>query len=268
MLPGIQLSDPKSHLRDRIVIVGALMVLTTLTWYYTAMHGREIMLKGSISLCPPGSAPVDFAVLLAIWFVMMAAMMLPTIIPMVDAFALINRRRRDQAVPHVATAVFVAGYLLAWFAFSVFAMLLQVAMQSLGFLDPLMGQASGFSAAAMFAVAGLYQLSQLKKVCLSRCYSIHSFILSEWRDGPSGALIMGLRHGLFCVGCCAALMILVFVGSAMDLRWMVGLAVLVSVEKMLPHPELWRRLIGCGLLLTSTVILARTLIACGGSWAL
>ena len=93
-------------------------------------------------------------------------------------------------------------------------------------------------------VAGLYQWTPLKDVCLRRCRTPIGFVLSEWRDGPAGAIVMGIRHGLFCVGCCAAIMGLLFAVAVMDLRWVAAITVLVTLEKLLPWPRLWRHSIG------------------------
>jgi predicted metal-binding membrane protein len=108
----------------------------------------------------------------------------------------------------------------------------------------------GFSA-ALFLAAGLYQFSPLKERCLNLCRSPDGFILSEWRDGAPGAVIMGARHGLFCLGCCAALMLLLFAVAVMDLRWVAALTVLVTAEKLLPGAKFWRVGIGVVLLAAS-----------------
>jgi predicted metal-binding membrane protein len=181
------------------------------------------------------------------WAVMMAAMMTPATAPMIVAFATINRRRKERSAPYVATAIFLAGYLLAWTGFSALAAGAQILLQAGGLLDPMMTETSGAVAASLFLVAGLYQWTPLKDICLTRCRSTEGFILSQWRDGPVGAVVMGFRHGLFCIGCCAALMALLFAVSVMDLAWMAALTALVMVEKLLPHPHIWRRLIGTGL---------------------
>jgi predicted metal-binding membrane protein len=107
---------------------------------------------------------------------------------------------------------------------------------------------SGLWSAALFAAAGLYQLSPLKEMCLAHCRSPNVFILSEWRDGSLGAVLMGLRHGLFCMGCCAALMLLLFAVAVMDLRWVVALAILVNSEKLLSGAKIWRLTIAGGLM--------------------
>jgi predicted metal-binding membrane protein len=167
---------------------------------------------------------------------------------MVMAFATINHRRRERAAPYVPTAIFLLGYILAWAGFSALATALQWLLQEAGLLTTMMQSASYYFSAALFLAAGLYQFSPLKERCLNYCRSPDGFILSEWRDGAPGAVIMGLRHGLFCMGCCAALMVLLFAVAVMDLRWVAGLSVLVTMEKLLPGARLWRVGIGAGLL--------------------
>jgi len=174
-------------------------------------------------------------------------MMVPGIFPMVSAFAAINRRRRERGAPYVPTAVFVAGYLAVWAFFSILAIALQRLLQSTGLVSTMMQSASYFLSAALFLAAGLYQFSPLKQTCLAHCRSPDGFILSEWRDGTLGAARMGLRHGLFCLGCCAALMLLLFAVAVMDLRWVAALTVLVTAEKLLPGARFWRLAIGAGL---------------------
>jgi predicted metal-binding membrane protein len=148
----------------------------------------------------------------------------------------------------VPTAVFLAGYLAVWAGFSALATLAQYLLQKAELVTTMIQSASyGFSA-ALFLAAGLYQFSPLKERCLNLCRSPDSFILSEWRDGAAGAVIMGLRHGLFCLGCCAALMLLLFAVAVMDLRWVAALTILVTVEKLLPGAKFWRSTIGVALL--------------------
>lgn len=234
--------------RDKVVVGAGLFVLALLAWAYTVQQAREMVHMDHAAMRAPGWSLTDAVMLLAMWGVMMVAMMTPAVAPMVTAFATINRRRHERAAPYVATTVFVTGYVLAWSSFSVLATLVQLVLHSLGWLDAMMEQTSGKLAAALFLVAGLYQWSSLKEVCITRCRSTDGFILSEWRDGIAGAVIMGLRHGLFCIGCCGLLMLLLFAGSVMDLRWIAGLTIVVMIEKLLPRPDLWRRLIGLALL--------------------
>jgi predicted metal-binding membrane protein len=196
----------------------------------------------------PSWTAVDAALLFVMWSAMMAAMMVPGASPMVAAFATINRRRRLRSAPHVPTAVFLLGYLIAWTGFSVIATALQWLLQATGLLTTMMQSASYYWSAVLFLAAGLYQFSSLKEMCLAYCRTPDSFILSEWRDGKLGAVVMGLRHGMFCMGCCAALMVLLFAVAVMDLRWVAALTILVTAEKLLPGARYWRIGIGIGLI--------------------
>jgi predicted metal-binding membrane protein len=144
--------------------------------------------------------------------------------------------------------VFLLGYLIAWTGFSVLATAFQWLLQMTGLLTTMMQSASRYWSAALFFAAGLYQFSPLKERCLTYCRSPDGFILSEWRDGGLGAVVMGLRHGLFCMGCCAGLMLLLFAVAVMDLRWVAALTALVTAEKLMPRPTVWRIAIGAGLL--------------------
>lgn len=201
-----------------------------------------------------------FAAVLVMWTVMMAVMMLPSTYPMIAAFATINRGRRKRSAPYVATVVFVAGYLLAWAAFSLLATLAHWALERAELVNAEMESNSAAFSAALFLLAGIYQWTPLKNACLARCRSTDGFILSEWRDGMLGAVVMGLRHGQFCIGCCAGLMLLLFAVAMMDWRWVLALALLVAVEKLLPMPAFWRHAIGAGLV-TAGVVLGLRLLA-------
>ena len=151
----------------------------------------------------PSWTAIDALLLFVMWSAMMAAMMVPGASPMVSAFATINRRRRQRSAPYVPTAVFLLGYLIVWAVFSIVATALQWLLQTTGLLTTMMQSTSHYWSAALFLAAGLYQFSPLKERCLAYCRTPDSFILSEWRDGQLGAMVMGLRHGLFCIGCCA-----------------------------------------------------------------
>jgi predicted metal-binding membrane protein len=181
----------------------------------------------------------------------MAAMMVPGSAPVVGAFATINRSRRERGAPYVPTVIFLAGYLAVWAVFSALAVFLQWALQRAGLLTTMMQSGSLWLSAALFLAAGLYQFSPLKERCLDYCRSPDGFILSEWRDGSVGAFVMGARHGLFCLGCCAALMLLLFAVAVMDLRWVAALTILVTAEKLLPGGRILRATIGVTLLVAA-----------------
>lgn len=175
-----------------------------------------------------------FAFMFVMWFVMMVAMMLPSAAPMILTFAAIQRRRQAQGGAIVPTGVFVAGYLAIWAAFSLLATSAQFGLEHAALVSPMMGKAAPWLGAALLVGAGLFQFAPLKDVCLDKCRSPIGFIMTEWRDGARGALVMGLRHGAFCTGCCWALMALLFVGGVMNLLWVAVLALFVLIEKVLP----------------------------------
>jgi predicted metal-binding membrane protein len=239
--------------RDLAIALALVAIVALLAWAYTVHQARlmdameaEMWRKMNMSMndMKPSWAPLDALLVFAMWAAMMAAMMVPGTAPMIGAFATINRRRRARGAPHVPTAIFLAGYLLVWTAFSLLATAAQWALQATGLLTTMGEAASRYLSAALFIAAGLYQFSALKQRCLALCRSPDGFILSEWRDGAAGAMVMGVRHGLYCLGCCAALMALLFAVAVMDLRWVAALAALVTAEKIFPGARIWR--IGIG----------------------
>ena len=237
--------------RDRWTICGGLAVVCGLAWAATAwqadaMTAMESGAPGAMAMAmarPPLSG-VDLILVYLMWAVMMVAMMVPGASPMVAVFAAINRRRREEGDPFVRTSVFLLGYLGAWSLFSLVATGLHWVLDATRLLTPMMESASPRLSALLFAAAGLYQWTPLKDVCLRHCRTPIGFVLSEWRDGTAGAIVMGLRHGLFCTGCCFAIMGLLFAVAVMDLRWVAAVAILVTVEKLLPWPRFWRHFIG------------------------
>jgi len=249
--------------RDRLVVVALLVVVTAAAWAFTVdqswqMDAMEAAMRRDMNMSMNGMEPswtfTDTILVFVMWSAMMAAMMVPGTAPMVAAFSAIQRRRRERSAPYVPTAIFLAGYVLVWVGFSVIATALQYVLQKTELLTTMMQSASYYFSAVLFVAAGVYQFSPLKQRCLAYCRSPDGFILSEWRDGALGAAIMGLRHGLFCIGCCAALMALLFAVAVMDLRWVAGLTLLVTAEKLLPHAKFWRVGIGVALLAVGVVL--------------
>jgi predicted metal-binding membrane protein len=183
------------------------------------------------------------------WAVMMAAMMLPSVAPMVVTFAALSRKRGETA----RTIIFVTAYLALWTAFSAAATAAQWALQSMGWLSPMIVSMSTSLSAALLVIAGVFQFTPLKHMCLRACRSPLGCLISDWRGGLWGAWRMGVRHGLYCLGCCWALMALLFVGGVMNLLWIAALAVLVAIEKLAPKGEaianaLGAVMIGAGIL--------------------
>jgi predicted metal-binding membrane protein len=185
----------------------------------------------------PGMAmpmPFGWFSIVAMWWTMMIAMMVPGAAPLVLLYGAV-RRKASQARDHAyASAMFVvAGYLLVWLLFSLAAAALQWALVRAGLLSAMfMSSSSAMLSGIVLAAAGVYQLSPLKRACLVRCRGPVQFLTMHWRPGRFGAFTMGFRHGLWCVGCCWLLMLLLFVGGVMNLWWVVALTLLIAFEKL------------------------------------
>ena len=232
---------------QRAAIVAALAGLVILCWLYLFNEARQMAAMDQAMVMPPKDA-ADLLLLLAMWWIMMIGMMLPSAAPMILTFATINRNRRARGQPYTPTALFTAGYLVAWGGFSVAATLAQWALEQASLLAPMtMKTTSPLLGGLLVIAAGLYQLTPLKSACLSSCRSPLDFVVNHWRDGAGGALRMGLAHGLYCLGCCWILMVLLFAVGAMNLVWVAALSAVVLVEKLFPAGD-WIARIG-GLLL-------------------
>ena len=245
--------------RERLIIVGGMLVICLLAWYYLingAGTGMSTLAMTTWTFPPPvPSHNAEYAwsgmywlTMLMMWWIMMIAMMVPSAAPMILLFGKVHRHHQKQnqsiktAVP---TASFLGGYLLAWFAFSVAATILQWVLERLGLMHSMLMWSTSTAMSAWFLLAaGLYQLSPLKGVCLDHCRSPVGFLSKHWRAGQYGALRMGIDHGLYCVGCCWFLMVLLFVGGIMNLVWIAGLAVFVLLEKLAPAGHLIARVSG------------------------
>lgn len=222
--------------RDRALLVASLLLVAAGSWGWL-LSGAGTMEDMGGMLMPMSSGPwtaSHAAVVLAMWAAMMAAMMLPSAVPMVLFYAMLARRQRAAAQAGGSAALFIAGYVAVWAGFSVAATSLQFVLERLALLSPMMETTSVALAGGVLIAAGIYQWMPLKQSCLRRCRSPLEFVLTRWRAGPTGALVMGLRHGADCLGCCWLLMLLLFVGGIMNLGWIAGLALFVLVEKLAP----------------------------------
>jgi predicted metal-binding membrane protein len=193
-----------------------------------------------------GGPPLAF--LFAMWWIMMVAMMLPSAAPMILLFSTVSRRSREQGQHYVPTAVFALAYLAVWGGFSVLAASLQWWIEARGISSPWMN-------GALLLGAGAYQLTPLKDACLRQCRSPLSFVMTRWRPGWRGALRMGVEHGAYCLGCCWLLMGLLFVGGVMNLWWVIGIAVYVLLEKVLPAGRWLGRALGAILAVAGAFVL-------------
>jgi len=238
--------------RDRLVATLAIALLTVLAWIYLlwlAGGMRGMPMEGATPSLRPWTI-ADGLTMLVMWAVMMVAMMLPSASPMILLHATISRQQGSTGPAPSTTAMFACGYVLAWTGFSAVATALQWGLERLALLSPMMVSTSGYLGGALLIAAGLYQMTELKEVCLTHCRSPIHFITMHWRQGTWGAFRMGLAHGAYCVGCCWILMALLFVGGVMNLLWIAALAAFVLAEKVLPHGALIGRAAG-GLMLVA-----------------
>ena len=239
--------------RHRVLVLGALIVLAALAWAWL-VSGAGTGMRPLVSLVPsssgensmpgmdmPGAMQPDaapwtagrFVLTLAMWWVMMVAMMLPSAAPVILLYARAAADGHPERRP--ATPSFLAGYLCAWGLFSLLATGLQFLLEAGGHLNAAaMAVRSPWLTGAVLVAAGIYQLSPVKDICLRHCRNPAVFLSRHFRPGSAGAWRMGLLHGFYCVGCCWMLMLLLFVGGVMNLAWIALLTLMVAAEKLLP----------------------------------
>ncbi len=172
-----------------------------------------------------------FVRILAMWSTMSIAMMLPTAIPLIATYIEFSKGNPTKVPPRQIWAL-IAGYGMIWLGFSCFATGLQIALSRTVILDGSLVSQWPWLSAAFLLVAGLYQFSTLKENCLSKCRSPFATFMGMWRDGLAGAIQMGLKQGLYCLGCCWALMLLAFVGGVMNIIWMAVAMIIMLIEKI------------------------------------
>lgn len=245
--------------------LAALAAITATAWIYVVYmaHGMENMLCGTDMLFMPamkGWGAGDLALILMMWTLMMAAMMLPSAASMLRAFVVVGGRI-DPVRPSAHVIAFAMGYLGAWFVYSIFATLLQWLLLEARLVNASMEASSLWLGGSLLVLAGAYQFTSWKNQCLTGCRSPTTFLAQEWRSGTGGAARMGWRHGVYCVGCCWILMLLLFVLGVMNLAWNVALAALVVLEKHVPNERLFLRVSGCALIAWGLVLFASALRA-------
>ncbi len=229
----------KAYVRDRTIVLGGLIGLCLLAWLYLfyLVWMMEKMRVGMAVMEPHLQewTATDAFFCFVMWAVMMAGMMIPSATPMILVFTDTVRKRLKRGSPYLTIGLFVLGYLAAWTAFSLFATAAQWGLQTGALLSSTqLKSTSPILGGAILITAGVFQWTSLKQRCLIHCRSPLNFLLNEWREGRFGALVMGLRHGLFCLGCCWALMGLLFVTGVMNLLWVALIGVFVLVEKIAP----------------------------------
>jgi predicted metal-binding membrane protein len=249
--------------RDRAVVLTGLAALVVVAWVYLlhlASDMAEMARHAAMGMVMPRMEPwsgVELLLLGVMWGVMMVAMMTPSATPMIVMFSAVNRRRAEQQGPVVRTGLFVLGYLAAWMAYSAVAAVAQWVLHGLAVLSPTMASTSPYLGGGLLLAAGIFQWTPLKRACLTSCRSPLGFLMTEWREGRMGAVVMGFRHGMYCVGCCWVLMALLFVAGVMNLLWVAAIAAFVLVEKVVPAGERVGRVAGVILALAGLAMMVR-----------
>lgn len=257
---GIGLDGPRTlvrslPLKDRIVILSGLGIITLLAWIYLVDMARGM--KG-MSMSMPWTTDY-FVAMLLMWIIMMVGMMVPSAIPMVLIHAAVARKAASEGAILPSTGFFVVGYVTIWSAFSVAASAGQWALDRASLLSPMMVSNSPILGGILLCAAGLYQLTPAKEACLQHCRSPVHFMANHWRPGAVGALRMGLAHGAYCLGCCWILMCLLFFGGVMSIWWIGGLTLFVLLEKVMPGGRLGGRILGLAAAAWGVVLLLSTL---------
>lgn len=269
--------------RDRAVVLGALGVVVLASWAYVlagagmgisawqmssldlALGRAKPMPTGEVSagamsrgqmsgamgdamsaMATPARWSLEYAgIMVSMWWAMMIAMMVPSAAPMILLYAAVARRQREKGTDALLpTGIFAWGYVAVWGFFSVTAAALQWGFEAAGILSPMMNSTSLLFGAAILVAAGLYQLTPPKQACLRHCRGPLQFLMGHWRPGRWGAFRMGAEHGAYCLGCCWALMALLFFGGVMNLYWIAGLAVIVLLEKTIPYGDTFGKVTG------------------------
>lgn len=222
---------------DRAILLSVLIAISLLCWSWIAAMARDMYgsMRGPSAWMMTANWDARHIVLLwAMWAVMMAGMMLPSAAPTLLLYAGVVRRTPNDRRAALRVYLVAAGYVMVWALFSVAATLLQRGLSRLLLLSPMMELDSALASGVLLLIAGAYQLTPLKRVCLDSCRSPLSFLTRHWRAGDAGAFRMGLEHGVYCLGCCWALMLLLFVGGVMNLYVIAALTALVLIEKLAP----------------------------------
>lgn len=245
--------------RDRMVVLTGLAAVVGAATIYTVTMAGQLSKPIDMAFMPTSHAAMGhqhtFLTLFVMWTIMQVAMMSPTAVPMILMHGKVERHKNPQSFPFLPIGLFFLGYILLWGLFSLAFALIQVGMQAKGLLSPTMATTNTWLSGGILIAAGLFQFSSLKEACLKQCRSPVTYLMTEWRSGRSGALLMGLKHGAHCVGCCWIIMALLFVAGVMNLFWMAAITAFVLIEKLTARGEMFGRIVGVGLIVWGVLII-------------
>ena len=221
--------------QPRRIAIACVIVLTVLSWGVLGLMASDADIW--LTLCQPLGAGggLELALVFAMWVAMTLAMMLPTAAPMILTYAEIVDTAAQKGEPAASALLLTAGYATVWLGFAFAATAMQFAFTQVALLDA--GRASPWLASAIFFVAGTYQFSKLKHACLTQCQRPFPFFFANWTAEPRGVFHLGIRQGLLCLGCCWAMMLVMFAAGAMNVIWMAVLGMLMTIEKMTSTPR-------------------------------
>jgi predicted metal-binding membrane protein len=240
-----------------------LLLFIAFAWWYL-LHGAGMpddmsSMSGMDMGAPRAWTPGYASIVFIMWWVMMIAMMLPSAAPMILLYGLVSRhqeKKRDSTP--ISSGIFLLGYLTVWGAFSGLATTLQWQLQDVALMSPTMALTSSVLGGLILIAAGLYQLTPFRDACLQHCRGPMEFVSRHWMPGAAGAWKMGIRHGLYCLGCCWMLMALLFYGGVMNLYWIIGLTAYIFLEKLIPRGMLVSRLASVVLIVWGALVLGGT----------
>jgi predicted metal-binding membrane protein len=251
---------------DRLIVVVSLALVTALAWLYLIYLDRQMAaaMAYDVAMADMGMSmdrawtAVDIGLMFGMWVVMMVGMMAGSATPVLTMFGTALRGRGARG-PWPGVVLFACGYLLVWVAFSAAAVTGQWMLHRTAMLNPAMASASAAFSGIVLLAAGVYQFTPWKSACLTQCRSPLAFLMTHWRDGRVGALRMGTAHGWYCLGCCWAVMCILFVVGVMNLFWIAALSVFVLLEKLGPAGPAVSRGAGALMIVAGVVVLARSM---------
>ena len=238
---------------QRNVILGLLLALAAGAWVVLVWQSADADMDMTMASSTMGLRAPLF---LAIWVTMMVAMMFPTAAPMILTFHKVQAGKRERGDAFVSTWVFVAAYILVWTLAGVAAYASALATEAIAVRAALSSTTAARIGGAVIILAGIYQLTPLKDLCLSKCRTPITFIMTSWRDGAVGALRMGLLHGAYCLGCCWLLFVILFPLGIMNIAAMAVITLIVFAEKTLPWGRLASRATAAALVAYGAVVIA------------